>query len=274
MNVTGNAKTLIQATANRLGYEIEIRRLPPLTPPVSMRAEVGSAGDPQQYQAVGEEFFKYFRDLCTLQPDEHVLDMGCGCGRMAVPLTEYLNGSAVYEGFDIIQGMIRWDTKHISSKYPNFHFQLADIFNQRYNPRGHFKASEYRFPYPDESFDFLFGTSVFTHMLPQDMENYFSEIRRVLKQGGRCLISYFLLNTQSLELIGAKLSTLDFKYTFTDYRTKNESIPEDAVAYAEEYIRKLYERVGLAIVDPVRYGSWCCRKNFLSYQDIIVASRR
>lgn len=48
------------------------------------------------------------------------------------------------------------------------------------------------------SFDFVFLTSVFTHLLPEDMNNYFSEVVRVLTHARRCLITYFLLTFESL----------------------------------------------------------------------------
>jgi hypothetical protein len=45
------------------------------------------------------------------------------------------------------------------------------------------------------------------------------------------------------------------------------------VAFEENYIRTLYGKYGLRIMEPIHYGSWCGRRNFLSYQDIIVASK-
>jgi len=119
---------------------------------------------------------------------------------MAIPLTKYLSEGS-YEGIDIIPYHINWCKKNIMSRYPNFRFQMADVFNKLYNPKGKYKPSEYEFPYQDEDFDFVFLTSVFTHMLPKDMENYFSQIARVLRKKGRCLITFFLLNKESLRLI-------------------------------------------------------------------------
>ena len=142
-----------------------------------------------------KEFFQYFVQLGGLKPDENVLDVGCGIGRMAVPLTKYLKG--VYEGFDIGPEAIKWCQDNISRRYPKFYFQVADVFNEKYNPGGKYKASEYKFPYDNDAFDFVYLTSVFTHMLPHDMENYLSEISRVLRNNGRCLITYYLLNEES-----------------------------------------------------------------------------
>ena len=53
------------------------------------------------------------------------------------------------------------------------------------------------FPCADNSFDLVFLTSVFTHMFAGDVENYLSEISRVLKPGGKCLITWFLLDEVS-----------------------------------------------------------------------------
>lgn len=239
-----------------------------LTPPRRMWFVGG--GD---FKKTGEEFLQYFIELCGLKPNERVLDVGCGIGRMAVPLTGYLDKRGSYEGFDIVADGINWCRKKIAPKYPNFHFQLADIYNKIYNPKGSNKALEYKFPYENESFDFIFLTSVFTHMLPQDMKNYFSEIARVLKRDGRCLITFFLLNAQSLKLIDAKLSTLDFKYDLEEYRTVSKIAPESTVAYDEKIIRSLYAKNRLNIVDPIRYGSWCGRRG-LSLQDIIIAVKK
>jgi ubiquinone/menaquinone biosynthesis C-methylase UbiE len=224
------------------------------------------------FKAVGEHFLQIFVEHCGLKQDENVLDVGCGIGRMAIPLTKYLTGR--YEGFDIVPEGIRWCEQKISHKYSNFHFRLADVYNSEYNKEGQYKASEYRFSYGSEEFDFVFATSVFTHLLPQDTENYLSEIARVLKKGERCLITYFLLNLESLKQIHAKISKEDFRYGTGRYRTTDKNTPEAAVAYEEEYIRELYRKFGLQIVEPIHYGHWCGREESLSYQDIVIATKR
>jgi ubiquinone/menaquinone biosynthesis C-methylase UbiE len=225
------------------------------------------------YEVVGNEFFNFFLDFGKLKPNERVLDVGCGLGRMAMPLTSYLsNGS--YEGFDIVAESINWCKENISSKYPNFQFQLSDVYNKQYNPNGRYEASEYKFPYEDASFDFVFLTSVFTHMFPADVEHYLDEIKRVLKNRGRCFITYFLLNEESLRLIDNRQSREDFKYNLGKFRTVDRNIPEYCVAYNESFIINLYDKYGLKIIEPILYGLWCGRKLFTSYQDIIIAIKQ
>ena len=236
------------------------------------------------YKKTGEARLKHLVELGGLKPNENILDAGCGTGRIAVPLTKYLDETGRYEGFDIVKEKINW-CKKISVKYPNFHFQHVDVFNKSYNPKGKYNASEFKFPFPNGSFDFVLLHSVFTHMLPQDMENYLREIARVLKSGGRCFISFFLLNKESLQLINAGKSYENFKYDFGNYRTINTNTPEAAVGYDEAFVLGLYEKYGLKITQPIRYGSWCGRSNFFPFysslhrslysysQDVLIASK-
>jgi SAM-dependent methyltransferase len=239
-----------------------------LCPPESL-IYVGSG----EFKETGEEFLKYFIELAGLKPFNSVLDAGCGIGRMAIPLTGYLDIRGRYEGFDVMDHGIKWCQGHITRRYPNFNFQLVDIYNQGYNPKGKWRASEYRFPFEDSTFDLVCMTSVFTHMLPADMENYFCEVARVLKPGGRSLITFFLLNIESLDLIHRKVSTRAFDYQMNGYCTTNPSEPEEAIAYPEAHIRGLYQEYGLNISQPIRYGSWPGREAFLSYQDIVIAEK-
>jgi len=223
----------------------------------------------EEFKSNGEEFLKIYKEICGLQPDEKMLDVGSGMGRKTLPLTQYFGEGAVYEGIDITKAATDWCRDKITPRFPNFHFQQIDVYNKHYNAHGKYQAAEYRFPFANESFTFVMLGSVFTHMLPNDLENYLSEIYRVLKRGGRCLITYFLLNEESLRLIETGNSTLDFKHVFDKYRTISLEMPEAAIAFDEGWIRDLYRKQGLK-VRRLDYGSWCTRENYLSYQDHIL----
>ncbi|MGH9459757.1 MAG: hypothetical protein ACRD1X_00955, partial [Vicinamibacteria bacterium] len=59
---------------------------PPLLPPPALR-DVG----PGDFEEIGREFLGHFVTLGSLQPSETILEIGCGPGRMAMPLTGYLS---------------------------------------------------------------------------------------------------------------------------------------------------------------------------------------
>ncbi len=232
-------------------------------PPLWLR-DIG----PTDFEATGQEFLSLFIQLANLQPGEQILEIGCGCGRMALPLTRYLSQTGSYLGIDINQKAIMWCQQHITSHYPNFHFLHADLYNKRYNPSGRYQAKNYRFLFEKESFDFIFLTSVFTHLLPEDTENYLREVARLLRRDGRSVVTFFLLNGTQQLLAGQGQNDIDFKCGVGPYRTRSEITPESAVAYDEVFLQQLITQCGLEIVEPIHYGTWSGRQDGLSYQDI------
>lgn len=237
-------------------------------PPLRLRREVGDLGS---FESSGGEFMPYCRLLCNVQPNERVLDIGCGCGLMALFFEDYLDSTGQYAGVDIQSRLIRWCQKHISSRSPNFKFVLLDLPNQRYNPGGNPHA-EFRIPEEDHSFDFILLKSVFTHLLPDDLERYMAEISRLLSEDGRCLVSFFLFDEGAAEVKSTR-SSLSFEFGDGTYRYQCERVPERAVAYSESYIRRILSQHNLVLQEPIRYGTWSGRADGLSFQDLIVVTR-
>jgi SAM-dependent methyltransferase len=243
-----------------------------LVPPVALMHD-----GPQSYKEFkqnGDEFFRHYVNLCRLRPNERVLDVGSGIGRKTLPLVNYLKSGGTYDGLELVKSGVDWCTAKYTSRYPNFRFHLIDVYNELYNPQGKYRASDYRFPFAAEQFDFVVLNSVFTHMMAAEVENYLREVARVLKTGGRCLISFFLLNEESLQLIDAGRSTIDLRHEIGPARALSREQPEQAIGFAEDYVAQLYRRFGLEIRKPIYYGSWCGRAEFLSYQDQIVAFKK
>lgn len=242
-----------------------------LVPPTSMMFD-GPVGY-EVFKENGDEFFRHYVELGALKPHERMLDVGSGVGRKTLPLISYLNEQGSYEGIDIVARGVEWCAKKYTPRFPNFRFQLIDVYNNLYNPRGQHRAREYRFPFPTGDFDFVVMNSVFTHMMAEDVENYLAEVARVLKIGGRCLISFFLLNPESLQLIAAGKSALDLCHDFGPARAVSREMPEDAIGFNEGYVADQFQRCKLEIHPPVHYGSWCGREDYLSYQDLVMATR-
>jgi hypothetical protein len=111
-------------------------------------------------------------------------------------------------------------------------------------------------------------------MLPAGVDHYFFEIARVIKPGGRTLITYFILNEESKALMNQGRARFDFKYPVESCFTAYEAVPENAIAYNEKAVLELYEKYGFDLSGPIRYGSWPGRTNYRSARDLVIAVKR
>ncbi|HEY3789363.1 MAG TPA: class I SAM-dependent methyltransferase [Urbifossiella sp.] len=226
------------------------------------------------FDEIGRQFLGHFIDFGGLKPHHRVLDVGCGIGRMARPLTAYLDRSGSYEGFDVVGVGIDWCRRTITPRFPNFRFQRANVFSPGYHPRGLYEGADYVFPFPDNSFDFVFLTSVFTHMRPAEVANYAREIGRVLKLGGKCLSTFFLQTPETRALSKAGQGELKFVHRRVGYWIAFPDVAdEEAICFDEPDVLSLYEQCGLAVAGPIHRGAWCGRSQFVSFQDIVVAEK-
>src|SRR6266404_851954 len=78
----------------------------PELPPLRLRF-VG-VGD---FRIVGGEL-KELLIRFGLKPNDRVFDIGSGVGRVAIPLTHYLNASGRYDGFDVVRRGVTWCRRH------------------------------------------------------------------------------------------------------------------------------------------------------------------
>jgi SAM-dependent methyltransferase len=226
-----------------------------------------------KYRETSEEFSRHCRELAALTPDSKVLDVGCGFAPLAAGLTEYLSPAGSYTGIDAVPNGVEWAARTITPRFPNFQFAWIDLYNQTYHRSGQLDPRTYRFPFSDDEFDLVYLRSVFTHMLPEDVENYLSEVRRVMRPSGWSLITYFLLNDESVALMSGDRSSIDFEHEYGIYR-KHDPGPYGSIAYQEHHVLSLYRKHRLTLAGPIHYGYWCGRETGRSSQDIIVATKR
>ena len=233
-----------------------------LTPPRRMSLYVGH-GD---FRATGEEFLGLFRSLVDLRPDDRVLDIGCGIGRMARPLVPVLRPPGSYDGFDIAEPGIRWCQAHYGDTPAPFRFQHADVRNSVYNPSGRATPETYTFPYGDRAFDLAIATSVFTHLLPEAADHYLAQAARVLAPTGRLFATWFLV-----ERTDTPPQPFHADVSLAPAAVSDPAAPETAVAYPEAWLRERLEANGFEL-QAVHPGSWRGEAG-VTLQDVVVARR-
>lgn len=249
-------------------WDLATGKRPPMQPPKGLIYTGGG-----NFLKEGSHLLERFVRLGGLQPHHQVLDIGSGIGRVALPLTAYLNERGFYEGFDVVELGVRWCQEHISTRFPNFQFQFVPLANDLYRKDGT-NAATFRFPYGEDQFDFIISNSVFTHMLPTEVDNYLKEIQRVLKPGGKCYATFFILNEESKRLMAGQ-PDFQFPHDYGHYRLFDQKVKSANVAFEEVYLKEeLLAANGLKAA-AVHYGYWCGREKgeFGDFQDFILLEK-
>lgn len=98
-------------------------------PPYSLRSYVGGA---RRFDQVGAWFLGELRGLGLFSHGTRVLDIGCGCGRVAYALATDAalhELQIVYIGVDVDRASIHWCERRLSPQNPRFTFYHADCYN-------------------------------------------------------------------------------------------------------------------------------------------------
>jgi SAM-dependent methyltransferase len=247
--------------------QLERNRFLPSPPPALMFCGDGD------FRAIGAEFLGHFVSRGDLAPNERVLEIGCGVGRMAVPMTQYLDEGGSYDGLDIVADGIGWCCDAITSTYPAFRFHHLDLAHPLYNPAGSLATGAVRLPFADESFDFICIVSVLTHLEAAEVGHYAREVARLLAPGGRCFATAFLLNPPARAALRAGGGALPFDPSDPGpVLYADPAAPSAAVAFEEDALLDLFARAGLRRRPGAVYGAWSGRASPV-FQDLCVFAR-
>lgn len=203
-----------------------------------------------------------------------VLDIGSGIGRIGLALTRYLRHGH-YEGFDIMEQGVDWCRKNITPRFPNFNFKQVSLANDLYRESGD-AAVDFVFPYADQLFDLAIATSVFTHMLPPEVQNYVAETYRTLKPGGHAYFTFFVLNKTSLSQMTKDANEFNFKFDKGKFRLLDDKVQSANVAYDEAFLfSEIISPVQFEIVS-IEYGTWSTQEKgeAIAFQDRVVLRRK
>lgn len=259
------------------GLDRARRTADPLVPPRAINPNVGFVPRPGAYAvefiASGQRIADMLVSYADLQPTDSVLDVGCGIGRVARALTTRLSPAGRYRGFDVDPQAVAWCRRAYRS-FDNFSFDHAAVGYVNVKGDAPLRGEEFVFPYQDGSFDVAFSVSVYTHLSRAITEHYLSETSRVLRAGGVCVNTFFVIDefaAQAMQSGRADRSYVpqgDGTYQF------DPDNPNLGIGFAPEVINSLHNGHSLAPVPPPRLGSWSGRhlQSFV-YQDVIVAQK-
>jgi 2-polyprenyl-3-methyl-5-hydroxy-6-metoxy-1,4-benzoquinol methylase len=132
--------------------------------------------NPSWYGGTANEYLIYLFHVATYRfaqrfaVDCHVLDYGCGTGYGANMLAETANSVV---GIDKTEDVIQ---------HAKVNYEQTNLTFERTKP-----AEESSLSFGEDTFDLVVSSQVIEHVL--DVDAFFSEIRRVLRPGGRVVIA-------------------------------------------------------------------------------------
>jgi ubiquinone/menaquinone biosynthesis C-methylase UbiE len=131
----------------------------------AMRLAVGG-----EFEQVGRIEVELLRS-CGLKSDDYLIDVGCGSGRLAKPLSADHTGK--YLGTDISPELLDYARELVGRR--DWRFEVATGLT---------------IPEQDGQADMVCFFSVLTHLLHEESYSYLMEAKRVLKPGKKIVLSF------------------------------------------------------------------------------------
>jgi SAM-dependent methyltransferase len=163
-------------------------------PPRALMQVIGSP-DAEHFLLSMRAYFPELTVRCRIPTSAHVLDIGCGAGRLALPFAQYLDDQGALWGVDVWQEGVEWCAAHITSA-ARTSFRTLSIENNYYFEalRPEVRNSVDLGFIPDGSLDLAYAISVFSHLRYQDLDGYLRELRRTLKPDGLAYLTGFVMD--------------------------------------------------------------------------------
>lgn len=237
-----------------------------------------TGGGTDTFEQISKGHMQYLSEQVGIGPSNCILEIGCGIGRDAIPLTRILNNNGSYLGIDIIGRSIDWCSNNITPQYKNFNFVHFDVEDQLHNPVGSKKQRDIPIPMEDGKADLIILWSVLTHLFEEDIVHYFKEFSRILKPNGLVVASCFVVDEEILKeakRVNLTQHNLRFEHLYGPGCYINDpTVPAGAVAYTYEKISEIIQKGRLKMDRPLLTGQWWGNAEGKGYgQDMLVLRR-
>ncbi len=233
-------------------------------------------GDPKK---IGEDILDFLQMEKLVAVGSKVLEIGCGCGRAAVPLISFLNqGQGHYTGVDIVPGLIEFSRREIASRFRRSDFFVVQQNNPLYDSfidlaslESDLFAGDYfksRGP-----FDLVIAFSVFTHLGEADARRMLSDIFGALCDGGVAAISFFILDDFSRKQVCRGDAQFFHNALDSDgVKIDEYNGPNSAVGFDDHLLHAMISDAGFEGIYSQHAGSWRSTLG-RQFQDMIVLKK-
>lgn len=217
-------------------------------PPNDLRCRVGVGGrvvaNQVQYLTKGRDLWMYLLATGKVGLDSNIIEIGPGCGRRTYWMRDFnfhgIRYRGNYLGIDIDGEMLEWCRRHFDQERFSFvqstHASAAYINDK-------VASNAYRIPADAGTQDLIFGTSVFTHLLEDQVANYCEEGFRVLRAGG-----HFVMTVKCIDLSPNNRGNT-YRHRMGNAYVDSLAIPEQAVGYESQYLIAAARKAGFQDVE-------------------------
>ena len=168
-------------------------------------AELVGGGDPLY---IGSHLAELMVEHAGLNDRDPVLDLGCGCGRLAAALTQHLGREGSYIGLDIVDGLVAFAERQIAAGRPNFAFRKQRQTTGSAAPSvGSVLEAAGR-----GAIDLCVATSLLTHFDGAMALDALASFKDVLAPSGRAFVTAFLLDPITSSFVRAGKAVFGFRY--------------------------------------------------------------
>ena len=235
-------------------------------------SEVIGGGDPEQ---IASATLVLLSRYISVKSKRSILDVGCGCGRIAAALTQNISSTSHYVGVDIVPALVQFGRDLISPRYPNFKFILLDESNKTYDPfrstGDSYDIAKLSDACPAGSVDLAISISLFTHLDYEPAFEILAAINRMLVRGGHAFITFFVLDPDAWAGIEANRTGFRFRHRTPSGKLYSDKWldPTHSVGYGPDQLDELAGSAGLQIHQWIR-GYWSQGHEGETFQDALI----
>lgn len=183
-----------------------------------------------------------------------VLDWGSGCGRVARHLAPELG--ARFYGCDIDSDNVSWCNANLPGAYSA-------------------SSLEPPLPYADNTFDIIYGISVFTHLREHWERTWLAELRRVLRPGGTMLmtvhgqtaIDFAALDRSTYAALMARVASEGLAFTSENHQL------DGFVENPKEYVNVFHSDAHIQRVWSEYFSKIVQLKGYIFTHDLLVVTQ-